>query len=271
MASIFYLLKLEWLKVKNYMPFIVLMGMYLILLPSLMLVGKSISFGEKDVFNINSYYMFPNVWQTLGYVGNWLSYFILGFISVLTVTNEFSNRTLRQNIISGVSRTDFFLSKLYFIIAISGVITLYYILIALGYGIVYTETVYMSKVMDNIDMVPRFFLMCLSFMSLGLLLGVTLRKTGIALFLYFAYIMFIERIIRFLIIGKIFGQDVTLYAPMSATNDLTPVPIPKVVEGLTSTAKVRMFLDPSEAIVVASVFLCIFFYLAYWQLKKRDL
>ena len=101
MTSIPYLLKLEWLKIKNYMPFIVLTGMYVFLLPTVMSVGKSISF-PKD-FGIDAYYMFPTIWQSLAYVGNWLSYFILGFLSVLTVTNEFSNRTLRQNIISSLT------------------------------------------------------------------------------------------------------------------------------------------------------------------------
>ncbi len=269
MTSIPYLLKLEWLKIKNYMPFIVLTGMYVFLLPTVMSVGKSISF-PKD-FGIDAYYMFPTIWQSLAYVGNWLSYFILGFISVLTVTNEFSNRTLRQNIISGISRTDFFLSKLYFIIAISLIATIYYSIVALIYGVLNTETIYASKVFENIDMVPRYFLMCLSFMSFGVMLGVLLRRTGIALFLYFAYVMFIERVIRYLVIGKLFGKEAALFGPMSATNDLTPVPIPKLIEGMAAQANTRIFLTPIESFVTATLFTVIFFGIAYHQLKTRDL
>ena len=270
MTNALYLLKLEWLKVKNYMPFLVLSAMYIVLLPLFMAVGKSINL-PKELGGTDVYYMFPNIWQSLAYVGNWLAYFIMGFIAVLTVTNEFSNRTLRQNIISGISRTDFFFSKIYFIIGIAFIGTLYYAIVALLYGFFNTETIYASRIMENIDMIPRYFLMCLSFMSFGLMLGVLLRRTGIALFLYFAYIMFIERIIRYLILDRIFGKTVAMFGPMSATNDLTPFPIPKMIKGMAEESNMRIFLTPTESIITASLFMVLFFYIAYYQLKTRDL
>ena len=270
MTNALYLLKLEWLKVKNYMPFLVLSAMYILLLPLFMAVGKSINL-PQELGGTDVYYMFPNIWQSLAYVGNWLAYFIMGFIAVLTVTNEFSNRTLRQNIISGISRTDFFLSKTYFLIVIALMGTLYYAIVALLYGFFNTETIYASRIMENIDMIPRYFLMCLSFMSFGLMLGVLLRRTGIALFLYFAYIMFIERIIRYLILDRIFGKTAAMFGPMSATNDLTPFPIPKMIKGMAEESNMRIFLTPTESIITASLFMVLFFFIAYYQLKTRDL
>lgn len=270
MAKAVYLFRLEWLKVRSYIPFLVLCVMYVILLPTFMAVGKSFTLPQELGGN-DVYYMFPNIWQSLAYVGNWLSYFILGFIAVLTVTNEFSNRTLRQNIISGISRTDFYLSKVYFLIVIAFLATFYYAIVALIYGILNTETIYAVKITENIDMIPRYWLMCLSFMSFGFMLGVLMRRTGIALFLYFAYVMFIERIIRYLIIGKFFGYTVALFAPINAANDLTPFPIPKVIKGMTDSAETRLFLTPTESTITALVFVIIFFMIAYWQLKTRDL
>ena len=271
MEKILFLIKLEWLKLKTYMPFMVLMGMYVVLLPLFMSVGLSINL-PKQLGDARSFYMFPTVWQTLGYVGNWLCYFIMGFIAVLTVTNEFSNRTLRQNIISGVSRLDFYLSKVYFLFLVALGATAYYVIVALIYGFTFTETVYASRVMDNIDMIPRYLLMIVTFMSFGLMLGVLLRKTGIALFLYFAYIMFIERIIRYLVIGKLFGsKDLLVYAPINAANDLTPFPFPKMVTTMTENADIKLFLSPTQATVTAVVFTILFLYLAFYQLKTRDL
>lgn len=270
MTNIFYLLKLEWLKVRNYLPFLVLSGMYIVLLPLFMATGKSINL-PKEFGGINTYYMFPNIWQSLAYIGNWLCYFIMGFIAVLILTNEFSNRTLRQNIISGISRTDFYFSKLYFLIAVAFVGTFYYGIVAMIYGVFNTETIYVSRMIDNMDYIPRYFLMCLSYMSLAFVLGMLLRRTGIALFLYFAYIMFIERIIRYLVIGRIFGKTAALFGAMSATNDLTPVPIPKLVEGAAEGADFRMFLTPTEAIITALISTIAFFGIAYYWLKKKDL
>ena len=205
MENIIYLLKLEWLKLKSYKPFLVLAGMYFLLLPLVMSVGLNFNL-PKQLGSMQAYYMFPTVFQTLAYVGNWLSYFIMGFMAVLTLTNEFSNRTLRQNIISGISRTEFYLSKVYFLLFIAVVGTVYYALVALIYGVFNTETVYFSKITENIDFIPRFLLMSLTYMSFGFMLGIVLRRTGIALFLYFAYIMFIERIVRFLILGNLSGS-----------------------------------------------------------------
>ena len=265
-----FLIKLEWLKLKTYNPFLVLMGMYVVLLPLFMSVGLSIKL-PPELGNAQTFYMFPTVWQSLAYVGNWLCYFIMGFIAVLTVTNEFSNRTLRQNIISGISRLDFYLSKVYFLFFIALSATIYYALVAMVFGLSNTETIYMSKIMENIDMIPRYLLMILTFMSFGFMLGVLLRRTGIALFLYFAYVMFIERIIRYLVLGQLFGKDIQGYGPINAANDLTPFPIPKMVTTMTESAEFKLFLSPTQAVVTALVSTIVFLYVAYYMLKTRDL
>ena len=265
-----FLIKLEWLKLKTYNPFLVLMGMYVVLLPLFMSVGLSIKL-PPELGNAQTFYMFPTVWQSLAYVGNWLCYFIMGFIAVLTVTNEFSNRTLRQNIISGISRLDFYLSKVYFLFFIALSATIYYALVAMVFGLSNTETIYMSKIMENIDMIPRYLLMILTFMSFGFMLGVLLRRTGIALFLYFAYVMFIERIIRYLVLGQLFGKDIQGYGPINAANDLTPFPIPKMVTTMTESAEFKLFLSPTQAVLTALVSTIVFLYVAYYMLKTRDL
>lgn len=270
MEKIMFLIKLEWLKLKTYNPFLVLMGMYVVLLPLFMSVGLSIKL-PPELGNAQTFYMFPTVWQSLAYVGNWLCYFIMGFIAVLTVTNEFSNRTLRQNIISGISRLDFYLSKVYFLFFIALSATVYYALVALSFGLGNTETLYMSKITENIDMIPRYLLMILTFMSFGFMLGVLLRRTGIALFLYFAYVMFIERIIRYLVLGQLFGKDIQGYAPINAANDLTPFPIPKIVTNMTESAELKLFLSPTQAVLTALVSTVVFLYVAYYMLKTRDL
>jgi hypothetical protein len=63
--------------------------------------------------------MFPTVWQYLGYIGNWLCFFFFGFLSIVVVTTEHSYRTMRQNIITGLSRQQYFLSKFYLIVVVS--------------------------------------------------------------------------------------------------------------------------------------------------------
>jgi ABC-2 type transport system permease protein len=267
--KILYLLELEWLKLKHYMPFLILSGLYIVLLPLSLMAFKSMPFPKE--FGLDAYFMFPNVWQTLAYGGNWVAYFSLGFISILNITNEFSLKTLRQNIISGISRTDFYLSKVYFMGAMCLAATIYYLLLVFLFGLINTETLYANRIFENSDYFFRYFLMCFSFSSLGFLFGMLFRKSGISLFLYFAYTLFIERIIRYLILEKIFGNTVIGFAPVNATNDLTPFPIPKGVRSMVNDDSMKIFLSPTEAFITTIVFTILFLYLAHFTLKSRDL
>jgi ABC-2 type transport system permease protein len=267
--KILYLLELESLKLRHYLPFLILSGLYIVLLPLSLMAFKSMPFPKE--FSLNAYFMFPDVWQTVAYAGNWVAYFSLGFISILNITNEFSLKTLRQNIISGISRTDFYLSKVFFMGALCLAATIYYLLLVFLFGFINTETLYVSRVFENSDYFFRYFLMCFSFSSLGFLFGMVFRKSGISLFLYFAYTLFIERIIRYLVLEKVLGSQLIGYMPANATNDLTPFPIPKGVKSMVNDDSMKIFLNSTEAIITTIIFTILFLYLAYLTIKNRDL
>ena len=97
-----HLLQLEWLKQKNFTMFRVMTVLFLVGLPSLLLIVKTFNLPTENlppmIPSVESLYQFPNVWIYLGYVGNWLTFFFMGFMGVLMVTNEYANKTLRQNI-----------------------------------------------------------------------------------------------------------------------------------------------------------------------------
>ena len=270
MSKIIYLLQLEWLKVKTYRPFIALLVLYALTLPGFMYALKKMPI-PKQLGGNEILFMFPNIWSYLGYIGNWLVFFLMGFLAVQSVSNETLNRTLRQNIINGLSRTDFFLSKLSFLTLINMGATLYYVLWALIFGITNTETVYASKVYENVDTAFRFFLMSMGYTSIGLFLGLLFSRSILGLFVYFSYNLFIERIIRWVLIRKILGTKAMLFAPANAISDLVPVPVPKILNQAVDETGIRPFLYPSEAIITAIVFTSLFLYAAYYLLKTRDL
>ena len=111
-----HLLRLEWKKLKPYRLFQVLVLLYIALLPLGFLIGKNIDLPDETGGTI-SFYTFPKVWDALAYAGNWMSFFFLGFLGVLLVTNEFSYKTLRQNLITGMSRKEYFAGKIIFMLA----------------------------------------------------------------------------------------------------------------------------------------------------------
>ncbi|MBR9919324.1 MAG: ABC transporter permease subunit [Bacteroidetes bacterium] len=265
------LLNLEWQKQRKHRIFHVLIGMYVLLLPTTILPVKSIPELPPPINSPDALFQFPTVFTYIGYAGNWLSFFFLGFFAVLLATQEYSYRTMRQNIITGLSRNELFKSKISFLITLCLGATLYYFLVCLFYGFTHTDNYYLSTITKNIDYIPRYFLMCLGYSSFGFLIGLLIRRTGIALFLYLAYVMFIELILRWLIHMKIFANKSMHFYPMNAIEDLAPVPFAEVAETFRDENGFGFFLTPTEAMIASSIYIVLFIFFAQRLMLKRDL
>lgn len=273
-----HLFKLEWLKQKNYTVFKVVCIIYMIALPAIFAIGKPFAKLVDDlppgVPSIDVIYMFPKVWAWLGYGAGWLSFFFLGFLSILMVTNEVKNKTMRQNIITGLNRKEFFISKLNFILVISALATLYYILVALAYGFTHNESVYLSTILKDSEYMFRVFLSNLGYMSFGLFLGMLIKRTGIVIVLYFAWGFFLEKIIRWGIhYSHIIKNKTIHFYPVNSFSDLTPFPLLQMEEAAKFLEKnqFNLLLSPAEAIVISSVYILLFLWGSYRILKKSNL
>lgn len=267
-----YLIKLEWLKMRRYSIFQVMAAGYLVLLPGVFSIGKTISL-PNEISSSDVFYMFPTVWEFLGYLGNWMAFFFLGFISVISVTSEYTNRTLKQSVINGLSRRDLWLAKVFFILLISACATTYFTLVGLTYGFFNTDTIYMSKLTQNLIFVPRYFLLCVGYMSFGLFMGVLIRKTGVALFLYLIYIMFLEPLIRWAIHFRATKHISMHYYPMNAVEDLAPANFSflDMAQQFLRENEFQFFLEPEVAAVLTVGYSGLFLYLAYVLLQRRDM
>lgn len=266
-----YLLKLEWIKLNKLLSFRIFTIFYFVLLPSLLLVGKRFEQLPPPLVTNEVFFIFPTVWEYLGYIGNWLCFFFFGFLSIIVITTEYSYRTMRQNIITGLSRRQYFLGKVYFIVAMSLVATAYYALCALLIGYFNTSSVYWHKVWQNADYIPRYFLMCLGYMSFGLMLGFLVKRTGIALFLYLAYIMFVEQILRWGVHLQLVEHRSMHFYPMNAVEDLVPLPFTQMADEFLSQYGFRLFLSPAEAAVAVIIYSTIFAGLAFLVVRRADL
>lgn len=265
------LLILEWKKFRKFTVFRVLALLYLLLLPAVFFLSKALPKPPEELISFKSFLMFPNIWTYLGYVGNWLVFFLLGFIGVLSITSEYTNKTLRQNIITGLTRKQFFLSKLSLILVVSFGATLYYTLCCGIIGFFHTDTIYMSKVLQNIDYIPRYFLMCMGYMTFALLVGLLLKRTGFALFLYLLYIMVLESMIRYGIHGKFFNNKSMHFYPMNSVEDLAPIPFAKQAGSLLEGNNTSLLLSPMEASITAAIYIILMLAICYYLLTKRDL
>lgn len=113
------LLNIDLKKIVNYRTFWVLLTLYSILIISIptsvmeflkWLKVKGANFEGFDPLRIPVLY-FPDIWQNITYVYAFLK-IVLAIVVIISVSNEFSYKTVRQNVIDGLNRLDFVVSKL---------------------------------------------------------------------------------------------------------------------------------------------------------------
>ncbi len=264
-----YYWRLEWLKMRHSVAFKVMLAMYVIALPGAVLSVRNIEFDK--VLEKGYFLMFPTVWGFLGYVGNWMSFFMLGFIVLLMVTQEYSNRTLRQNVINGMTRQGIWTSKVLFSLSLALAATLYYILCSLITGYLFTNTVYASRVAVGYQTSLMYFVMCLGYMSLAMMVAFLIRRSGLSIFLYFGYIMFLEPILRYALHFQFFKNRGMLFWPANVMEELTPIPHPKMLDGFSSMGDIKLFITPTEAIGFACVYIVLFLAASWWRVLRSDM
>jgi len=106
------LLNIEFIKLWNNRASKILILAYFILLSCIALIAAiKFDFGffkfhlaEQGIFN------FPYIWHFNTYVAAALKFF-LAIVIVSMMANEYSNKTIKQNLIDGLSKKEFILSK----------------------------------------------------------------------------------------------------------------------------------------------------------------
>lgn len=272
--SIGQLIYLEWSKWSRNSVFKAMSLTYFILAPLLIFMAKSIN----DVPPLPSPQMvfkFPDVWNFLGYSGSWLAFFCLGFFAVYMITAEFGWRTMRQSIINGQTRREFFMGKVYFILLYAGAVSLYYLVSGAAIGYYHSDAVGLTDLFDNDYAVVRYFLMVLGYMTFGLMVGFLVRRSGLALFTYFGYILFAESLFRWAVHYKIFEGNSHYYYPMNVIEDLMGNPLLKMADDFSVSSggksSVLYLLSSGESIAFASIYVLIFIAAAWFLFRRRDI
>lgn len=266
LSKVGYYWQLEWLKMWHSVTFRVIGSLYLVLLLGIGLSVRNFEFDGK--MEAGYFLMFPNVWESLGWAGQWLSFFMLGILVLLMVTQEYGNRTLRQNIINGMTRQGIWTSKVLFMLSLAAVATLFYAFSCLVFGFIYTDHIYASRVTVGLGASLRYFVMCFGFMSLAFMLAFLIRKSGLAIFLYFGYVMFIEAILRYAVHHQMIKGRSMLFWPANIFEELTPIPVPKM---LANMVKEFGAVTSSEALITAGIYISLFLYVAWYRVTRTDM
>jgi ABC-type transport system involved in multi-copper enzyme maturation permease subunit len=238
------LLKIEWLKLKKYTTFWVLTGLFLSLY-ILWNIGANksiVSMGSGPVNLMSSSYSFPNVWSNMGFIYSWFVFF-LSILMIISISNEFSFKTHRQNIIDGLDRLDFLHGKAYLILSISLLSTLLFLLLGLLFGMLNGG----GNPLPQIEKVGYVFLYTLNYLSFAALIAFFIRRSGMSIVALFAYLLF-ETIFVKLINWK-FDTNYGNLFPLQSSDELLPLPIMKsfssMVPSQTADVPVMIYLFAS--------------------------
>ncbi len=234
------LLSIEWLKLKNYKVFWILFSIYF---AGILLVCSSgmffLRFLKREGLDFEGFdptiiplYKFPDVWQNITYLATFFK-LLLAFIVIISVTNEITYRTLRQNIIDGLDKKDFLISKLSLIFALSIAASVFLALYIYVLGVIHTDEFTMRQAFKGINFIPIFFIEVFTFLSFALFLALLFKKAGFVIVLLFMYTLIFEPFLALILEHAPFIPDsfagIRDYLPIKSLNNLIKIPFQRYI------------------------------------------
>ena len=228
----------------------------------------TLELGELGIFN------FPIIWHITTFFASYFKLFF-AIVVVSMIGNEYSNKTIKQNLIDGLSKKEFILSKFYTIVFFSLLAT---VLIGLGsffIGLYYSSYTEASIIFRETEFLLAYFVKLVGFFSLCLFFGMLVKRSAFAL--AFLFILYIFEWLVFWAVVKATTMEmawkVKSFLPLESMYNLIDQPFQRVL--MTKfPEKIDMAYDYAVywyEIVIVLGWTAIFVFSSYWLLKQRDL
>lgn len=279
------LLYIEFHKLKYSRASKVLSIIYFALLTSIALIAAikfdigpiKFHLADQGIFN------FPYIWHFNTYMAATFKFFLL-LVIVSMMANEYSYKTLKQNLIDGLSKKEFILSKFYTVIAFAFISTIFVFVTSLILGAIYSDFNELSIIFSDLNYLLAFFIKLVGFFSFGLFLGILIKRSAFA----------VAAMVVWLIIESIFKgylywtfkdlktsteeavNSVMQFFPLEAMANLIKEPFTRLgaVKSVANQIGENFTKDYSVNyinIVIVLIWTLIFIYASFLLLKKRDL
>lgn len=279
------LIRIEWLKNYSYLPVILFSGIYFVLvigftllcsLKSIPILGIPVNIRNQGFLN------FPQIWNFLTYMTALLKIF-LGLIVIFTISNEFTAKMFKQNVIDGLSKKEFILSKVLTIGQLSFISTLVVFLMGLILGYSFSSETDFSLVSKEFYFIFGYFLKLFTFLSFLFFITVLLKRV-VFVFLSF-FIWWIIEIILIVaeysskVVEKFDNQGnritekpflLTEYLPLNSMSNLIEEPFQRIRLVSQLTGGSFEYTIPYGAIVASIIYSTLFILGSYWLVKRKD-
>lgn len=272
------LLDIEIHKLKYNRASRVLILIYFLMLTSIALIAAikfdigpvKFHLAEMGIFD------FPYIWHFNTYIAAIIKFFLL-LVIVSMMANEYSNKTLKQNLIDGLSKKEFILSKFYTVILLAGVSTVFVFIVSLILGYAYSDFNEFSIVTTDLEYLVAFFVKLVGFFSFGLFLGILVKRSAFAVGAMIIWSM-AEGFFKGMLYWKLddYVDTFMRFLPLEAMSNLIKEPFTRLSAVKTVAQQVGEDLSKDFSVqwldlVIVLVWTAIFIYLSYVLLKKRDL
>lgn len=255
------LLKIEWMKVKAYRTFWLLIAIFTVAGPLLTSAYKSVNtqvFSKLPMFQ--NPFTFPEVYETVAWLTSFMTP-IMGILLIILLTNENNFRTIRQNIIDGWSRDQYIAAKFGVMLVMVLFITLIITLTALVFGAQAG-----GDPSEKTYIILWSALQSLTYLSVAFFLGTFMKRSGIAIAIYVFYAYVGEFMLAMTLDFRVKFHS-GAFLPMECTDRLLPG------QGKIFRQLMQKATPPSDTtyILIAAAYILLFGYLSWRKMKKADL
>ena len=274
------LLQIELIKLWNNRASKTLIYGYFILLTSIALIAAikfdigpiKFHLAEQGIFN------FPYIWHFNTFVAALLKIF-LAIIIVSMMSNEYTYKTIKQNLVDGLSKKEFIASKFLTVVLFSIVSTVFVAVISLILGSIYSDYTEWGIVFTDLRFLVAYFIKLVGFFSFCLFIGILVKRSAFALGFLILWQMF-EGFTRGMIRWKLFDGETTDaimgFFPLNAMFNVLKEPFSRLsaVQSVANQIGEEIALDYGTSLLDMGIVLAwtaIFIWGSYRILKKRDL
>jgi ABC-type transport system involved in multi-copper enzyme maturation permease subunit len=236
--------------------------------------GINFRIADQGIFN------FPFIWHFNSFMASWLKIF-LAIVIVSIVANEYSYNTLKQNLIDGLSKKEFILSKFLAVLLFSVISSVFLFVVSLTLGLVFSDFTEISIVFTDLQYLLGYFIKLTTFFSMCMFLGIWIKRSAFALgFLgvWQVFEGFIFIVFSYLKNKKDINLIDNVYnlLPLNAMSDLISEPFTRLGAVQTLANQVgesfeKSYDVPWHSMLICLVWTTVFVYGSYLILKRRDL
>ena len=195
------------------------------------------------------------------------------------MTNEYNYGTLKQNLIDGLSKEEFILSKFLSLVLLAVVSTIFVFIFTLILGLIYSTDTSAAIIFTDLQYLVGYFFKLVGFFSMCLFLAVLVKKSAFALGLLFVWNI-IEGVIGLVLtfsVSEKTADSIMSFFPLDAMSNLIKEPFSRLTivkdmqESLNPMGDLKDYHVLFSDIAIVSVWTVIFIAASLFLLKKRDL